>query len=267
MTSAARLIILGSSAGRASAHRAASSYLLDLGSHGVLIDCGDGATRNFLRAGFLPEWVEKIVITHTHADHVAGVPYFLQQRYLVGTDRPLTVHCPEDAIGPLKDVLDFSHLFAERMPFPLYFESLLAGRSLDCDGARVTPYPTTHLEGNSAWRENHGFLGNNECFAVRIEINGRVIVYSSDLGALADLDMIPLPIDWLLVETSHIALDELWPWVEERRVKRVILTHLSDDFDVAAVASARPGTKAEILLAEDGMTLDLRDGAVTRWTA
>jgi hypothetical protein len=174
------------------------------------------------------------------------------------------IHCAEDAIQPLKDILDFNHLFAERLPFPLYVESLLPGKSADCDGARLTPCPTTHLEGTREWREDHGFFANNNCFAIRIETRTRAIVYSSDLGALADLDAVPLPIDWLLVETSHVPLTNLWPWVEARRIRRVILTHLSDDFDEGAVSSGQDACGAEILIAADGMIFDLDSGAVTR---
>ena len=55
---------------------------------------------------------------------------------------------------------------------------------------------------------------------MRMEVEGTVILYSADLGTLNDLDMAPTPIDWLLVESSHVALEELWPWVNERGIKR-----------------------------------------------
>lgn len=254
-----RLIILGSSSGKASAHRAGSSYLLDLGSHGVLIDCGDGATRNFLQAGYAPEWVDHILISHTHADHAAGLPYFMQQRYLPGTKNPLTIHCPGEAAGPLNAIFNFGYLFKDRLPFPIEYKPLIERWPLDLDGAQVTAYPTTHLAGLRAHAERLGLPNRGECFAMRVQVGDRVILYSADLGSLNDLDAIPTPIDWLLVETTHVPLERLWPWAESRRIRRIVLTHLADDFDFDVVAHARPTTAAEILIAEDGTALDVND--------
>ena len=245
-----RLIILGSSSGLASAYRAASSYLLDLGTHGVLLDCGDGATRNFRHAGFLTEWVKRIVITHTHSDHIGGLPYFLQQRYLSGTKSPLAIHCPTLAATELENVLAFHHLYSERFPFVTRIESLVPRCEIDAGGVVLTPFPTTHLDSIRPGEQD-------ESFAIRIAVKGEVIVYSSDIGRREDLDAIPGPIDSLLVETTHVPLGDLWPWVKQRRIARVILTHLADDFDLSIVERARRETDAEVLVAADEMVLDL----------
>ena len=254
-----RLIILGSSAGRASAHRAASSYLLDLGDHGILIDCGDGATRNFLHAGYRSEWVSHIVISHTHADHVGGLPYFIQQRHQARTSNPLTMHCPDEAIAPLKDLLVFGHLYPGWMRFPISFVPIVAQRPWIIGDTRITAFATSHLATQRAFAIRNGYPDPGDCFAFQIQIAGKSIVYSADLGALEDLDPVAGPIDWLLIETSHITLDQLWPWAAKRSIKRIILTHLSDDFDTSQLALAAKFTSAEIVLAEDEMVLELMD--------
>lgn len=252
-----KLVILGSSAGMASRRRAGSCYLLDLAEQGVLLDLGDGATRNFLQADYRADWVSHIVITHTHADHVSGLGYFLQQRYLTGTDRPLTIHCPGEAVGPIKAVFNLGYMFKDKLPFTITYNPHVERYPFLAGSARITPFPTSHLSAMRAFAEEKGLPNRGECYALRIEAGKRTIVYSADLGSLNDLDSIPTPIDWLLVESTHVPLDRLWPWAEERRVNRVILTHIADNFDTARALADKDRTRAEILIAEDGMTLEI----------
>lgn len=252
-----KLIILGSSAGLASKTRAGSCYLVDCGDEGVLFDIGDGATRNFLAHGYAADWIRRIVITHTHADHVGGIGYFLQQRYLTGTDQSLTVHCPGEAAGPIKAIFNFGYMFKDKMPFKIDYKPHVERYPSLIGPLRVTPYTTQHLASMREFAEEKGLPNRGECYAMRIEVGGTVILYSADIVSINDLDSAQLPIDWLLVESTHVDLDQLWPWVEERKIKRVIITHIADSFDNSKVALGKSRTSAEIIIAEDGLSLDI----------
>ena len=252
-----KLVILGSSAGLASRTRAGSCYLFDCGDEGVLFDIGDGATRNFLASGFTPDWVRHIVITHTHADHVGGIGYFLQQRYLTGTTAPLTIHCPGEAAGPIKAIFNFGYMFKDKLPFKIEYKPHVERYPSLVGPMRVTPYPTMHLAAMRDLAEAKGLPNRGECYAMRIEVGGKVILYSADIVSISDLDAVQVPIDWLLVESTHVSLNELWPWAEEREIKRVIITHIADSFDISKVALGKSQTSAEIMIAEDLMTLDI----------
>jgi ribonuclease BN (tRNA processing enzyme) len=252
-----KLVICGSSAGHASAHRASSSYLLDVGDEGVLIDCGDGATRNFLHAGYKTDWVQHIFISHTDPDHWCGLPYFIVQRHLSATADNLTVHCPAEAINTFQAMLIMGNLFPEKLRFTISFEALTDGEGVTIGNETMTPIGTTHLARARALAVEHGHPNRGECFAMRWAIGDHVLLYSADLGGLSDLDRVETPIDTLLIETSHVDLDALWPWAAEREIKRIILTHIADTFDQSIVNAAPKYTDAEIILAEDGMTLPL----------
>jgi len=252
-----RLIILGSSAGLASAHRASSSYLLDCGDYGIMFDCGDGATRNFLSMGFRPEWVTHLFISHTHADHICGVSYFVQQRHLSRTDVPLAIHCAPEAVDFLTDVLQSGYLFLKRLSFDLVFDPVEPLTPWRDDHVTVTPYPTTHVDPMRAYAREHGWPDRGGCTAFHISAGNRSVLYSADLGSLDDLKSIPDRIDWLVIETSHVNLGDLWPWVDERNIQQVILTHIADDFDLRAADDAETRTSAKVLIANDGLTLDL----------
>jgi len=256
MTSRPRLILLGTGSGKASAHRASSSYLLDLKDHGVLLDIGDGATRNFLAAGYTSDWVTDIVITHPHADHVCGFGYFVQQRHLTRTGRPLVIHSAPELHTMLREIIEFGMLYSDRLTFAYSFRPLEENAPTGVGGATVTPFLTTH---QAAMRQHALATGRRDpgdTMALLIRVGETTLLYSADLGALSDLDAAPGPYDWLLVETTHVPLLDLWPWLGERMIKRVILTHIGDDFDASQIGIAAKYTTAEIIVAEDGMTFD-----------
>lgn len=252
-----KLVLLGTSAGLASKTRAGSCYLVDCGDEGVLFDIGDGATRHFLALGYTASWISRIVITHTHADHVSGIGYFLQQRYLTGTNSPLTIHCPGESAGPIKAIFNFGYMFKDKLPFKIEYKPHVERYPTLIGPLRVTPYPTMHLASMREFAEEKGLPNRGECYAMRIEAGGKVILYSADIVSISDLDSAQLPIDWLLIESTHVDLDQLWPWVEERKIKRVIITHIADSFDISKVAIGRSRTSAEIVIAEDLMSLDI----------
>jgi ribonuclease Z len=256
-TQTPKLVILGSASGSASAYRAASAYLLDLGEQGVLLDCGDGVTQGLLAAGYNPDWVSDAFVSHTHADHVGGLSYYLQARYLTGTDNPLTIHCPSEAIEPLQALFRFGYLFQQRMPFTIQFDGLAAGKTCNLAHVAVTPYPTTHLARHAHVASELGYPNRGECFAFRTVVAGRAILYSADLGDLSDLDQVTEPIDWLLIETTHVDLDDLWPWVEARGISCVVLTHIADDFNPHVVTGGSNHTPLRIMIAEDGIVLPI----------
>jgi ribonuclease Z len=252
-----RITILGSASGQSSGGRAGSSYLIDLGERGILFDCGDGATRNFLSMGYKPDWVSDIFVSHTHADHLSGLTFFVLQRFLSKTDAPMTIHCSGEVIESIRQSIEIGYLYMERLPFELSFHALKKGEAWQSDGIRVTPYPTTHLDPMREYASKHGLRFNGDCHAFRIEIGGRTLVYSADLGSLDDLKVIPGTIDILLVETTHVDLDGLWSWAEERGIGKIILTHIGDDFDPEVAAIAPKYTSADVLLAEDCQVYDI----------
>jgi ribonuclease BN (tRNA processing enzyme) len=252
-----RLTILGSSSGKASKTRAGSSYLIDLGERGVLFDCGDGATRHFLSMGYKPEWVTDIFISHTHADHVGGLPYFVLQHYLSRSDTPLTIHASEEAIAYLKLCFEYCYLYSERFDYEVLYAPLRKSEPWQGDGIRVTPYRTTHLDILRAYAAEHSLRHGGDCYALRIEVGGRTLVYSADLGSLDDLKTIPGAVDMLLVETTHVDLDGLWSWAEERGIGKIILTHIGDDFNPEVTVIASKYTSAEIHLAADCQIYDI----------
>jgi len=120
----------------------------------LLFDCGEGTQIQIKRLGLSWKQIDKILISHTHADHVTGLPGLLM---LIGqADR----EAPLDIYGPprIQDYIDSMSALEPVVPYPVrvhelteegtFFEDeelAIDGRWLDhtrpCFGYRVREHP------------------------------------------------------------------------------------------------------------------------------
>ena len=89
------LTALGTSAALPTKKRSCSSYFLQIGNERILIDCGEGAQRqlnSYVPNGFR---INRIFISHSHADHILGLPGLLLSMSLNGRQKELKIHLPQ----------------------------------------------------------------------------------------------------------------------------------------------------------------------------
>ena len=86
--------ILGASAARPYPDAPASAAYVQCGGTRLLVDCGEGTLVALERAGRSHAKLDAVCITHTHGDHVYGLPGLLTTMALSGRRAPL------DLIGP-----------------------------------------------------------------------------------------------------------------------------------------------------------------------
>ncbi|MBN1275101.1 ribonuclease Z [Candidatus Woesearchaeota archaeon] len=84
-----QLTFLGTGAMVPTKDRNVQGIYLDYEGEGILIDCGEGTQRQMSIAGINRLKIKKILITHWHGDHVAGLIGLIQT--LGNTDEPGTV--------------------------------------------------------------------------------------------------------------------------------------------------------------------------------
>ncbi len=89
---------------------------LEDGTEQLLVDCGPNIVSTYDALEQPLTSVTDLFITHTHADHALGVPYFLLGHYLtrIGaltenpaeTTRPLTIRCDRDTFEAVETLLE-----------------------------------------------------------------------------------------------------------------------------------------------------------------
>lgn len=114
------VLLLGNGAMQPMPDRFLSSTLFRVGSRLHLIDCGEGtqvAMRTF-HWGF--KALDSIMLTHFHADHIAGLPGLMHTLAHTGKTEPLHI------IGPKHTHEVLSHLFfiVPNLPFEVYVQEM-----------------------------------------------------------------------------------------------------------------------------------------------
>ncbi len=222
------LQFLGTADGLPSPDRHHASLLVKLGPKTLLLDCGEPVSHTLKRRGINFNSIDAIFVSHTHSDHVGGLPMLIQSLWLERRARPLPVWMPGRAIAPLRRWLHACYLDEHRLGFHLEWKSLSPRTPVRCGEVRVRAWRTSHLDGaRIRFARKHPAIGF-DAFCFLIEGGGKRIAYSGDIGHPRDLEpLLAKPLDLLVVELAHCAPVVMLEYLRSRPVKRVAFTHLN----------------------------------------
>lgn len=196
-----------------------SSVAVEGADGGFLIDCGPDFRAGMERRG--QRFVEHILITHAHFDHIGGLPEWADAcRWL---DRRGQLYAPQEVLDTI----------LRQYPW--------LGRNLDIHavdgGVQLAGWQV------QAWKVFHG--KNGFSYAYRLEKNGYAWGYCSDAIALPPEQKLPLQgLDLLVLGTSFYRenaefstrsvydVTEALELLREVRPGRTIFTHMSHDIDL-----------------------------------
>jgi ribonuclease BN (tRNA processing enzyme) len=254
--------VLGTSAGMPQPDRGNAGYVLDVDGRLIQFDCGGGVSAAFRRAGFDPLAVERIIVSHTHADHISDLPLFIQMIHLAGRDRQLRtsieVNVPGEALDAIREYLRASYLHPEKLNVLYHLQPVPEDNAIEIEGASILPIRNGHLKGNADLISEYGWKNRMQCYSYLIRVDGKSILYSADLGSETDLFPYLDKLDLLVVESTHIDVARLLEKTVENNVGQVILTHIDEDYDVrGALTIAQKLGIDNFALAHDGMRVEL----------
>lgn len=125
--------LLGTGGTQPLVNRWLTSLMVRYQGHAVLIDCGEGTQIAAQKAGLSLKPVDKILLTHLHADHVSGLPGLLLTMGNMGRTEELSI------IGPVgaERVVHSLRCIAPSLPFAIRVSELETEEELmyfrDCD--------------------------------------------------------------------------------------------------------------------------------------
>jgi ribonuclease Z len=247
---------LGTSDGLPSAERSHASILVNLGERLYLFDCGEPCSRTLKQWGVPYEAIDRVFISHMHSDHCGGFLMFVQSCWLESRQKNLPIHMPGEGIRPFRKLMQATYLFDGLLPFAMTMQPLKANKPIVDGDAKVVAYPTTHLA-----RLKHDFGKRYkipfEAFCFEVSANGKRLGYSADMGAPEDIEpLVSKPLDLLIVELAHFTDTDLFAYLKDKPVKKIVLTHLGRKYwknsDLLTLAKRYFDGK-RLLIAEDGL--------------
>lgn len=135
-----QVFFLGTSGALPTISRNLPCILLKWGSYDMLLDCGEGAQRQMMKArtGFS---FRSVFITHWHADHFLGIIGLLQTMSFSGREEPLTIYGP-DCVHEI--VEDIKKICRTRLKFSIESVRVRAGDLIPFEGFGIRVFPTDH---------------------------------------------------------------------------------------------------------------------------
>lgn len=100
-----------------------SSLLLRAGGDVILFDCGEGTQIAWRATGWSFRRLSTICISHTHADHIAGLPGLFHAVATTGRTEPITIYGP---VG-VAEVVRGLRVIAPQLPYPVEVRELVSG--------------------------------------------------------------------------------------------------------------------------------------------
>lgn len=241
------LTVLGCAGSHPGVGRACSGYLVQSGGTSLLLDAGNGSTANLQRFVALRE-LDAVVVSHRHLDHCIDL---IGAYYALRFDPEVTGRLPLYAAAEVHDLLTSLLSGDTEMGFDDVFDHTQVGPG---DAVRVGPMQL---------RFAHS-VHVAPTVSTRIEVDGRVLVYSGDSAGGPDLVEVARGADLLLCEASwpgemsdhepgiHLTGRGAGAVAREAGVRHLVLTHIAGGTDRAQVlADAREVFDGPVTLADD----------------
>lgn len=99
--------ILGCGSAKPSVEHNPSSTVVDFRGNLFMIDCGEGAQKEFQRQRLKFSRLNHIFLTHLHGDHVFGLPGLIGTLALSGMEGDITIHTFEEGRKILSTIFDY----------------------------------------------------------------------------------------------------------------------------------------------------------------
>ena len=241
---------LGTSGAVPSATRDTTALVIRAGGTTCLLDVGGSPVQKLRRVGLDPVELSAVVVTHTHPDHVYGLPSLIQSLLILGRAAPLPVYCRVEHVGLVQRLLDLFGLADEGLTVPVVPVE-------PREGVEVLRTPDLTL---TASPNMHGSMPN---LAVRGDAGARSVVYSSDTRPCGEVEALARGATALVHEATfgrpdstqwHSTAQEAGRVARAAAVHRLYLAHVGYTLHRGLrthVAAARAAFGGAVTMAEE----------------
>ncbi len=175
------LTFLGTGGSFVSPRRACSGIYVEAS----LLDCGFGVLTNLRRAGIPLDEIDRVFITHAHADHTGDFTGLIWAMGLEGRKKRLEVVCSNETAAALRRVMELQSTPPEILAFGIDYREPVDAGVLFCT--------TVHSLTN---------------YAYRLQVGGRTVTYTGDTAPCRDVVELAKSSDLLIHDSTYLARTE-----------------------------------------------------------
>jgi ribonuclease BN (tRNA processing enzyme) len=243
-----RITFLGTGSAFSDGGRCHAAYLIQSSTGTLLLDCGPTVLASLKRLHLPTSWIDRILISHFHGDHFAGLPFlFLEYVYVEPRTKPLVIAGPPGGEESVRRIFEtmYPDASSEPLPYPVEYIETLPNRKLLLGDVEIIPFSVPH--------QNHPIS-----LGFELLVEGRKIVYTGDSGWTEDFVSRTQGADLFICECTffetrldtHIDYPRIAENLTRLNAKRIILTHLGEE-----VQSRRQ--EIDLELASDGLSIQI----------
>lgn len=227
-----------------------AGYIINANGRRVLMEAGPTLLASMKRLGLAPDDLDVVLISHLHGDHFGGLPFLiLEYLYESPRRRKLTLAGPPHLEERTWELFRTMYPESDTSEISRYLEfvELEPERSQELAGAvQVRSIRTPHTVKDLS-------------LAFRVELGGKVIVFSGDTGWTDELISLSAGSDLFLCECTyfdqprldfHISYVHFMSQRHRFSARRLVLTHIGRE-----VLERRSEVSLE--MAADGMVIEV----------
>ena len=190
----------------------------------LLVDAGRGAATRLFQLGeaSLLAGVDCVLLTHLHSDHVVGLPDLWLTGWMFGRARPLPLRGPTGTVA-------LANGLAAAFAFDIHsrrdVDEKLPAAGVELDAVEVQPDAPFECGGFrvTAFTVDHGPVV--PAYGYRVEVDGRVIVFSGDTRATDAVTRRARGADLLVHEVVSPDVERRRAKVDPALIERIIARH------------------------------------------
>lgn len=138
------ILFLGTSASAPSVRRGLSALIVKHNEHRFLVDCGEGTQRQILQSGIGFKQLNRILLTHSHLDHILGLGGLMSTFMRWESIESLEIFGGKNTIQRVKTLLDEVVLVGKKPPMPFSYREITPGVIIDEADFTVSAFPVSH---------------------------------------------------------------------------------------------------------------------------
>lgn len=138
------IVFLGTSASAPSARRNLPAQVIMHDEYRFLVDCGEGTQRQILQSGIGFKRLNRILITHSHLDHILGLAGLLSTYMRWETIDELEIYAGKAALERIHDLLYGVVLRGVTPPMPIHFRPIHHGIFFEGEDFSVSAFQVEH---------------------------------------------------------------------------------------------------------------------------